>query len=288
MSGKALAAGVSPFLFSPASYLEFMESTESHPAVTSPDISTRNLSVTYGKQTVLPDVNLHIPAGGITALIGPSGCGKTSFLSCLNRLTDLIPGCKVRGEVRIGDTEVFHPKTDVIALRQKVGLIFQKPNPFPLSIQRNLELPLREHGCRDRREISERIESALQEVGLWEEVKDRLARSALQLSGGQQQRLCLARCLVLNPEVILLDEPCSALDPLSTRVVEELLHRLRERFTLVVVTHNLAQAKRLAENVAVFWAENGEGRIVEHGSVEQVFAQPQHKLTAEYLKGEWG
>lgn len=265
-----------------------MAPTESDATVSSPEISTRNLSVQYGNQTVLPGVDLDIAAGGITALIGPSGCGKTSFLSCLNRLTDLIPNCQVRGEVRIGEMDVYHPKTDVIALRQKVGLIFQKPNPFPLSIQRNLELPLREHGCRDREEISRRIETALREVGLWEEVKDRLSRSALQLSGGQQQRLCLARCLVLKPEVILLDEPCSALDPISTRVVEDLLRRLRKRLTLVIVTHNLAQAKRLADTVAVFWAENGQGRIIEHGPIEDVFSHPQHALTAEYLQGEWG
>jgi len=255
---------------------------------TSPNISTRDLSLRYGDHVVLPTVNLDIAAGKITALIGPSGCGKTSFLSCLNRLTDLIPGCRVQGDVKIGPIEVFHPKTDVIALRRKVGLIFQKPNPFPLSIRRNLELPLKEHGCRDPDEIAGRIEITLTEVGLWDEVKDRLAESALRLSGGQQQRLCLARCLVLEPDVILLDEPCSALDPLATRVVEDLLKRLNGRYTIVIVTHNLAQARRVAQDVAVFWSENGQGRIIESGPIEQVFMQPKHKRTAEYIRGEWG
>jgi phosphate transport system ATP-binding protein len=175
-----------------------------------------------------------------------------------------------------------------MALRRKVGFIFQKPNPFPMSIRRNLELPLNEHGCRDRQEVANRIETAFREVGLWEEVKDRRARSALELSGGQQQRLCLARCLVLNPQVLLLDEPCSSLDPLATRVVEELLLGLRGRYTIVIVTHNLAQARRLAEDVAVFWSENGQGRIIEQGPVAQVFSQPKHELTAGYLRGEWG
>jgi phosphate transport system ATP-binding protein len=261
------------------------------PAVTAPacpEISARNLSLRYGKHLVLSQVNLEIRAGRITALIGPSGSGKTSFLSCLNRLTDLIPHCQVSGNVRIGNIDVLHPKTDVMALRRKVGFIFQKPNPFPMSIRRNLELPLNEHGCRDREEATNRIETAFREVGLWEEVKDRLARSALELSGGQQQRLCLARCLVLNPQVLLLDEPCSSLDPLATRVVEELLLGLRGRYTIVIVTHNLAQARRLAEDVAVFWSENGQGRIIEQGPVAQVFSQPKHELTAGYLHGEWG
>jgi phosphate transport system ATP-binding protein len=253
-----------------------------------PGISVRNLSLSYAGRTVLHDVNLDMAAGRITAVIGPSGCGKTSFLWCLNRLTDLIPHCKVTGEARIGGMEVFHAQTDVMTLRRKVGLIFQKPNPFPMSIRRNLELPLKEHGCRNREERAHRIESALREVGLWDEVKDRMTRSALELSGGQQQRLCLARCLVLNPEVVLLDEPCSALDPLATRVVEELILDLKARFTIVVVTHNLAQARRLAEDVAVFWSENGQGQIIEQGSIKEVFSQPKHALTAGYIRGDWG
>ena len=258
------------------------------PVTTCPEISTRNLTLRYGDHLVLPGVNLDVAAGKITAIIGPSGCGKTSFLNCLNRLTDLIPGCKVEGEAQIGDTEVFHPKTDVILLRRKVGLIFQKPNPFPLSIRRNLALPLKEHGVRKGEEIARRIEKTLNEVGLWEEVKDRLDKSAMQLSGGQQQRLCLARCLVLEPEVILLDEPCSALDPIATRVVEDLLKRLKGRYTIVIVTHNLAQARRVAEDVAVFWSENGQGKIIETGPIEKVFGDPKHERTAEYIRGEWG
>jgi phosphate transport system ATP-binding protein len=250
-----------------------------------PFLWTEQLTVRYGDNVALEDVTLTVPQGQITALIGPSGCGKTSFLNCLNRLTDLIPAAQVTGGICLGDLNVVHPKTDVLALRRRVGMIFQKPNPFPFSIRRNLEFPLREHGCRDRRILGEKVETVLREVGLWGEVKDRLDSPALALSGGQQQRLCLARALALAPEALLLDEPCSALDPLSSGVVEDLIVRLRGRLTLVVVTHNLAQARRIADQVAVFWVQGGAGRLVEAGPVRHVFETPQQQVTADYVTG---
>ena len=253
-----------------------------------PFLWTEGLTLRYGDKTALENVTLRVEPRRITALIGPSGCGKTSFLNCLNRLTDLIPGCTVAGRIGFGSVDVCHPQTDVLTLRRRVGMIFQKPNPFPFSIRRNLEFPLREHGVRDRQKLAETVETALRDVGLWDEVKDRLDRPAMALSGGQQQRLCLARALALGPEVLLLDEPCSALDPLSSGVVEDLIVRLRERFTLLVVTHNLAQARRIADQVALFWVQDGAGKLIEHGSVQQMFETPRQKLTADYVNGMRG
>jgi phosphate transport system ATP-binding protein len=253
-----------------------------------PFLRTENLRLRYGTKTVLEDVTLAVPRGRITALIGPSGCGKTSFLNCLNRLTDLIPRCIVSGWVRVGDMDVFAPTTDVLTLRRRVGMIFQKPNPFPFSVRRNLEFPLREHGVRDRHRLDETIETALRDVGLWDEVKDRLKSPAMALSGGQQQRLCLARALALGPEALLLDEPCSALDPISSGVIEDLIVRLRDRFTLLIVTHNLAQARRVADEVALFWTQDGAGRLIEFGPAREVFDDPKQKLTADYLSGVRG
>ena len=249
---------------------------------------TDDLTLRYGDKTALANVSLNVTRGRITALVGPSGCGKTSLLHCLNRLTDLIPGCRVSGRVGFGDLDVLDSNTDVMTLRRRVGMIFQKPNPFPFSVRRNLEFPLREHGERDRKALEEKIETALRNVGLWDEVKDRLHTSAQSLSGGQQQRLCLARALALGPEVLLLDEPCSALDPISSGVVEDLIVRLRERYTLIVVTHNLAQARRIADEVALFWVQNGSGQLIEFGDVRQVFEAPQQKLTADYITGMRG
>ena len=266
------------------------ESMGAHVAteMTEPLIQTENLTLQYGQKTAFANVNLGVNAGEILALVGPSGCGKTSFLSCLNRLTDMIPQCRVKGAIRIGTLEVLNAKINAIALRRKVGMIFQKPNPFPLSIWKNLELPLREHGIRKREQIDEIVETSLQDVGLWDEVKDRLHTSALALSGGQQQRLCIARALGLQPEVLLLDEPCSALDPISSGIVEDLITSLRQRYTLIVVTHNLAQAKRIADQVALFWVQEGVGQLIESGSVKQIFEYPQHPLTAAYVTGARG
>lgn len=253
-----------------------------------PLIQAENVSLQYGQKTAFANVNIGINAGEIVALVGPSGCGKTSFLSCLNRLTDLIPHCQVKGRIRIGNLEVLDAKINAIALRRKVGMIFQKPNPFPLSIWKNLELPLREHGIRNREQIDAIVETTLQDVGLWDEVKDRLHSSALALSGGQQQRLCIARALGLQPEVILLDEPCSALDPISSGVVEDLITSLRGRYTLLIVTHNLAQAKRIADQVALFWVQDGIGQLIESGKTAQIFESPQNPLTVAYVTGVRG
>ncbi len=258
------------------------------PPVGEPLVVTRGLSLHYGRKPAFLDATLDVPAGGITAVIGPSGCGKSSFLACLNRLSDLLPRCRVDGEVRIGETQVFDPATDVVALRRRVGMIFQKPNPFPMSIRRNLELALKEHGVRDRDERSRVIRRALADVGLWDEVSGRLDASALSLSGGQQQRLCLARALALEPEVVLLDEPCSALDPISSGVVEDLINRLRGRYTVIIVTHNLAQARRIADRVAFFWVRDGAGRLIEEGDADRIFEAPEDELTAAYVRGARG
>ncbi|MEO0374449.1 MAG: phosphate ABC transporter ATP-binding protein [Cyanobacteria bacterium P01_A01_bin.17] len=251
-----------------------------------PSLSVERLALRYGKTRVLEDVNLFMPAGKITALIGPSGCGKTSFLSCLNRLVDLTPEAQMSGQIRLDDRDI--QRFPVIELRRQVGMLFQKPNPFPLSIYRNIEFPLREHGVCDRNEIDTIIETALKDVGLWHEVKDRLKSPALALSGGQQQRLCLARALALKPCVILMDEPCSALDPISSEIVEDLICQLKGDYTVVVVTHNLAQARRIANQVALFWVHEGVGQVIESGPTQQIFAEPQHSLTKAYVSGRRG
>lgn len=249
---------------------------------------TEQLSLYYGVKAAFEDVNIAINTGKITALVGPSGCGKSSFLSCLNRLTDLIDNCRVTGRIMLGEWDVMNRKIDPIALRRRVGHIFQKPNPFPLSIWKNFAFPLKEHGVKNRQEIDFIVERVLKDVGLWHEVKDRLKDSALALSGGQQQRLCIARALALEPEVLLMDEPCSALDPISSGVVEDLIASLRQRYAVLVVTHNLAQAKRIADYVAVFWVRDNKGKLIEFGEAKQVFESPQHNLTAAYISGHRG
>lgn len=253
-----------------------------------PYIRIRDLSLSYNGRRVLEDVTLTMNRGCITALIGPSGCGKTSLLSSVNRLTDMIPGCTAEGRINVGDVDVRSAATDVIALRRRVGMIFQKPNPFPLSIRGNLELALKEHGVRNRAERASIVESSLEDVGLWNEVKDRLDAPAVRLSGGQQQRLCMARALALRPEVLLLDEPCSALDPLSSGLIEDLITGFRNRYTVVVVTHNLQQARRIADYAAFFWTTEGTGRLIEHGSSEQIFDAPEEPLTVAYVNGRAG
>lgn len=253
-----------------------------------PLVRARSLSLRYGRAAAFEDVTLDVHAGCITALVGPSGCGKTSFLNCINRLTDLIPGACVSGELHLGEVDLLDRRLDVMALRRRVGMVFQRPNPFPLSIRRNLDLPLREHGMRRRGRRDDAIEAVLRDVGLWDEVKDRLEGPALALSGGQQQRLCLARALVLEPEVLLMDEPCSALDPLAGAVVEDLVAGLRGRTTVLIVTHNLAQARRLADWAALFWKEGDAGRLVEHGAVQHLFESPKEELTAAYVRGRRG
>jgi len=251
-------------------------------------ISINNLSLHYGEKVALDNVSLDIYQGCITALIGPSGCGKTSFLSVLNRLTDLISGCLVSGQVRFNHHDLFDPALDLQHLRREVGMIFQKPVPFPLSIRRNIELPLREHGMQQQTELDKRVEQVLQDVGLWQEVKDRLDSPAQALSGGQQQRLCIARALVLKPKVLLMDEPCSALDPISSGVVEDLIQSLRGQYTVVIVTHNLAQARRIANYAGFFWVKERAGSLIEFGRCQQIFESPKHELTAAYVNGSRG
>ncbi len=251
-------------------------------------IETQGLTVHYANRCALRDVTLSIAQGKVTAIVGPSGSGKSTFLSCLNRLTDLIPNCRVTGDVRLGGQGILGPWCDVLALRRRVGMIFQKPNPFPLSIRRNLALPLKEHGVRGRAVMEQIIEASLRDVGLWAEVSDRLDKPAHTLSGGQQQRLCIARALSLRPEVILFDEPCSALDPISAGVIEDLIQTLHDRYTVVVVTHNLPQAKRIADFTAVFWLQHDAGRLIEAGTTQQIFDNPKQRLTADYVNGNRG
>ena len=248
-------------------------------------ICIENLSLSYTGKPALKDIRLDIYRGCITALIGPSGCGKTSLLSSLNRLTDMVPGCRLEGAITIDGQDIRDPKLDVRALRRRVGMIFQRPNPFPLSIRRNLEMPLREHGVSARCERDARIEKALKDVGLWNEISDRLDSPAMALSGGQQQRLCIARAIALEPSILLMDEPCSALDPLSSGVVEDLIQSLRGRYTVVIVTHNLAQARRIANYAAFFWVRERVGTLIEFDLCRRLFEKPKHALTAAYVGG---
>jgi phosphate transport system ATP-binding protein len=253
-----------------------------------PHFEITNLAVAYDGKAVLDNVSLEIYKGCITALIGPSGCGKTSFLSTLNRLTDLVSNADVTGSIRFEGKELLQDEVDVTQLRRRVGLIFQKPNPFPLSIRRNLELPLREYGVTNKKSLNQKIETALRDVGLWDEVRDRLDAPALALSGGQQQRLCIARAIALEPSVLLMDEPCSALDPISSAVVEQLILRLKGRYTIVIVTHNLAQARRIASYAGFFWMKERIGNLIEFGQCQQVFDAPREALTAAYVRGVTG
>ena len=253
-----------------------------------PMVVVEDLALSYKGVPAFQDVSLSIGRRRITALMGPSGCGKTSFLLCLNRLTDLLPSCRVTGRVCVDGVDVHESSTDVVDLRRRIGMIFQKPNPFPLSIRRNIELPLKEHGVRGRDRLNRIVETVLSDVGLWDEVKDRLSGSALSLSGGQQQRLCIARALALKPQVILLDEPCSSLDPISSGVVEDLILSLRKRYTVLLVTHNLAQARRIADDAALFWSVGGVGRLIESGACKKIFEAPTQEITAAYIHGARG
>ena len=253
-----------------------------------PTITVQNLSVSYGNSQAIANASLTIPGGSLMALVGPSGCGKTSLLNSINRMTDLIPGCRVAGDVMIGDMTVYDAATDTDVLRQRVGMVFQQPNPFPLSIAENIRFPLREHGVHKRSELEERTAAVLQRVGLWGEVEDRLHTPALSLSGGQQQRLCIARALVLEPEVLLLDEPCSALDPIATEVIEQLIVELKGQYTLLTVTHNLAQARRIADHVTVCWVDGQCGCVIETGTREGIFVNSRHPITQAYCCGAAG
>ena len=247
-------------------------------------LSMRDFSLAYGTRPALQHVDLEIPDHSVTAIIGPSGCGKSTLLRTFNRMNDLIPGVRVSGTARFGAIDVYASGTDVVELRRRVGMVFQRPNPFPKSIFENVAFGLRMLGVRKRRELEGRVEQGLQRASLWNEVKDRLHGSALQLSGGQQQRLCIARCLAVEPEVILMDEPASALDPTATARVEELVLGLKERYTLVVVTHNMQQAARISDRT-VFMLE---GKLVEFDETRRLFTSPRQKLTEDYITGRFG
>lgn len=249
-------------------------------------VAAQNLCLFYGRTPAFRSISLSLRAGQVNAIIGPSGCGKTSFLNCINRLYELDAQAAVTGKVLLDGQNIFD--LEVWRLRRQVGMLFQRPSPFPLSIHANLDFPLKEHGYRHRAQRNELIEAGLKSVGLWNEVKDRLHSPALALSGGQQQRLCLARTLVLKPRVILMDEPCSALDPISSELIEELILQLRGEYTIIIVTHNLAQASRIADQVAMFWHRNGAGELIEYGSSQQIFNEPHHPLTQAYVTGKRG
>ena len=249
------------------------------------DIMTvQGLDLWYGDHQALHDISLNIPEKSITALIGPSGCGKSTFLKTLNRMNDLIPGVKITGDVRYRDQDIFAPGTDVNELRREIGMVFQKPNPFPMSIYDNIAYGPRTHGIKNRARLDEIVENSLRGAAIWDEVKDRLKKNALGLSGGQQQRLCIARALAVEPEVLLMDEPTSALDPISTSKIEELAMQLKEQYTIVIVTHNMQQAVRISDRMAFFLL----GELVECGDTQQLFSQPQDKRTEDYITGRFG
>ena len=247
-------------------------------------ITAKNLCLWYGSAQALKNINIQIPENNITALIGPSGCGKSTFLKTLNRMNDLIPGVKITGEVRYLDTDIFAPGLDVNALRKEIGMVFQKPNPFPMSIYDNIAYGPRTHGIKSKAKLDELVEQSLRGAAIWDEVKDRLKKNALGLSGGQQQRLCIARALAVEPKVLLMDEPTSALDPISTSKIEELAMGLKERYTIVIVTHNMQQAVRISDRTAFFLL----GELIEYDETEKLFSQPVDQRTEDYITGRFG
>lgn len=247
-------------------------------------ISTRNLSVSYGSVKALDAISLDLPERLVTAFIGPSGCGKSTLIRCFNRMNDLIDNFRLTGTVKIGGHNIYQPRVDVIELRKKVGMVFQKSNPFPNSIRENITYGLKIHGLKNKTRLEERVESSLQAAGLWDEVKDRLEDNALTLSGGQQQRLCIARAIAIQPEVILMDEPASELDPVGTAKIEELILTLRKRFTIIIVTHNMQQATRISDRTAFFYM----GKLIEFGHTQTLFTNPLKKETEDYVTGRFG
>jgi phosphate transport system ATP-binding protein len=247
-------------------------------------VSVNNLELYYGSFKALHGVSIEIPAKQVTAFIGPSGCGKSTLLRCINRMNDLIVGVNITGSISIDGQDIYAPEVDLIELRKRVGMVFQKSNPFPKSIFDNVAYGPRIHGMTDRDELSEVVTKSLTRADLWREVKDRLHSSALDLSGGQQQRLCIARALAVNPEVLLMDEPASALDPRSTSKIEDLVGELRNDYTIVIVTHNMQQAARVSDTTAFFY----EGHLVEHGPTKQLFTKPKEKQTEDYITGRFG
>jgi phosphate transport system ATP-binding protein len=247
-------------------------------------MQSNKLNFSYGPKQALWDISLQIPEKTVTAFIGPSGCGKSTFLRCLNRMNDIIPDTRVEGDVLLDGRDIYGQGVDIVDLRRRVGMVFQKSNPFPKSIFENVAYGLKINGMCPRSEMPERVEKALQRAALWDEVKDRLDTSAMGLSGGQQQRLCIARAVAIEPEVLLMDEPCSALDPIATSKVEELIYELKRDFTIVIVTHNMQQAARVSEFTAFFML----GRLVEHDRTEKIFTNPGQKITEDYITGRFG
>ncbi len=246
-------------------------------------VSAKNVNLWYGKNQALKDINLDFPARKITALIGPSGCGKSTFLKSLNRMNDLVEGCRVEGEITLDGVDIYKDY-DVNELRKRVGMVFQKPNPFPMSIYDNIAYGPRIHGIRSRKKLDEIVEMSLKKAAIWDECKDRLKKSALGMSGGQQQRLCIARALAVEPEVLLMDEPTSALDPISTSKIEDLAMELSEKYTIVIVTHNMQQAARIADQTAFFLL----GELIEAGDTDKMFSMPSDKRTEDYITGRFG
>lgn len=246
-------------------------------------ISVQDLNLFYGNFQALYDVNLEIPANMVTAFIGPSGCGKSTLLKTFNRMNDLVVGCRTEGKVLIDDENIFE-NIDVNLLRKKVGMVFQKPNPFPMSIYDNIAYGPRTHGIKRKSDLDNIVEKALQDAAIWDEVKDRLNKSAIGLSGGQQQRLCIARALAIEPEVLLMDEPTSALDPISTSKIEDTIAELKSKYTIVIVTHNMQQATRVSDLTVFFLL----GKVIEYGQTEQIFSSPKNKKTEDYITGRFG
>ncbi len=247
-------------------------------------ITVHDLCLWYGSHQALTNINIEIPEKSITALIGPSGCGKSTFLKTINRMNDLIPDVKITGEIKYKDQNIFAPNVDVNDLRREVGMVFQKPNPFPMSIYDNIAYGPRTHGVKNKAKLDDIVERSLRGAAIWDEVKDRLKKNALGLSGGQQQRLCIARALAVEPEVLLMDEPTSALDPISTLKIEELADELKEKYTIIIVTHNMQQAVRISDRTAFFLL----GELVEYGDTEKMFSDPVDKRTEDYITGRFG
>ncbi len=247
-------------------------------------ITVKDLCLWYGSHKALKDININIPDQSITAIIGPSGCGKSTFLKTLNRMNDLIPDVKITGDVRYQGKDIFGADVDVSQLRREIGMVFQKPNPFPMSIYDNIAYGPRTHGIKGKAQLDEIVERSLRDAAIWDEVKDRLKKNALGLSGGQQQRLCIARALAVEPNVLLMDEPTSALDPISTSKIEELAMELKEKYTIVIVTHNMQQAVRISDNTAFFLL----GELVEYDNTEKLFSTPEDQRTEDYITGRFG
>lgn len=247
-------------------------------------ITVKDMCLWYGKTQALKNININIEENSITALIGPSGCGKSTFLKTLNRMNDLVPGVKITGDIRYNGEDIFAPDRDVNELRREIGMVFQKPNPFPMSIYDNIAYGPRTHGIRSKAKLDEIVERSLRSSAIWDEVKDRLKKSALGMSGGQQQRLCIARALAVQPKILLMDEPTSALDPISTSKIEDLAIELKKEYTIVIVTHNMQQAVRISDNTAFFLL----GDLIEYGNTEEMFSKPKNKKTEDYITGRFG